>query len=128
MKYALTSLCKPKVSSRTLSKLERVCLAAQAATREASFGMLLVFFCTLVYAMVGSKVGYALGGVEYLSAILGVMQVGNSLTALAAVKYAKKARLIGGNKKKEGATSEYASSSVGSSGDGGGRRKSSMKK
>jgi hypothetical protein len=129
MKYALTSLCKPKVSSRTLSKLERVCLAAQAATREASFGMLLVFFCTLVYAMVGSKVGYALGDVEYLSVILGGMQVGNLLTALAAVKYAKKARLIGGNKKKkEVASSEFASSSMASSGDGGGRRTSSVKK
>jgi dolichol kinase len=95
--------------------------------------MLLVFFPTLVYAMVGSKVGYTLStdGVEYLSVILGVMQVGNSLTALAAVKYAKKARLIGGNKKKkEGASSEFASSvgSSSASADGGGRRKSSMKK
>jgi hypothetical protein len=75
------------------SKLERVCLAARIASRDAAAGMILMFFSTLGFALASTRVGYTSSpnGVEWMAIILTGIQLGSTLTALAAVNYAKKA-------------------------------------
>jgi hypothetical protein len=92
-----TSATGSQNNQESLQEVRLGLAAARAASRQAAGSMFLVFFFSLGYAVLSSAVGVPSRSDEIAvpGYCVAVVAVGNSLTALSAVRYARHARLIG---------------------------------